>query len=60
METNKKPPESHCARCGAPFVCGMQAGTKPCWCASLPAIEPVPGRDCLCRACLAAGIDLRK
>jgi hypothetical protein len=41
-----------CARCGAPFRCGMQAGEAHCWCADLPAIAPKLGRDCLCRACL--------
>jgi hypothetical protein len=50
MQT-KNPPESRCARCGAPFLCGMQAGEEPCWCAALPPLEPVPGRTCLCRAC---------
>ncbi|MEO8144348.1 MAG: hypothetical protein ABI654_09055 [Betaproteobacteria bacterium] len=30
----------------------MQAGQEPCWCASLPALEPVPGRGCLCKSCL--------
>ena len=44
--------ETRCARCGAVFTCGMQAGQEPCWCAELPAIEPVPGRNCLCQACL--------
>jgi len=57
METKKKLPESRCARCGAPFTCGMQAGDRsdelqPCWCAGLPPLEPVPGRGCLCRRCL--------
>ena len=57
MATEKKSPESHCARCGTPFTCGMQAGDRsaelpPCWCAGLPPLEPVPGRGCLCRQCL--------
>ena len=41
-----------CEVCGAAFACGMQAGQEPCWCASLAALKPVPGRGCLCRACL--------
>jgi hypothetical protein len=49
-ETNT--PESRCANCGKPFTCGMQSGTKDCWCAGLPALEPEPGRGCLCRVCL--------
>jgi hypothetical protein len=57
MATTKNTPESRCARCGAPFTCGMQAGhssdeMQPCWCAALPPLEPVPGRGCLCRRCL--------
>ena len=45
---------SRCARCGAPFRCGME-DPGGCWCAKLP---PLP-RDayaadagCLCEACL--------
>ena len=45
---------ARCARCGAPFRCGM-ADPSGCWCAKLP---PLP-RDayaadagCLCEACL--------
>jgi hypothetical protein len=30
----------------------MLAGKEACWCASLPPLSPVPGRGCLCRACL--------
>jgi len=52
MDTRKSPPESRCALCGAAFTCGVQAGEEPCWCASLSALEPVPGRSCLCRSCL--------
>ncbi|HEX7249891.1 MAG TPA: cysteine-rich CWC family protein [Burkholderiales bacterium] len=43
---------TRCARCGAEFPCGMQAGERECWCASLPPLTPVPGRGCLCRNCL--------
>ncbi|HEX9431508.1 MAG TPA: cysteine-rich CWC family protein [Burkholderiales bacterium] len=39
-----------CARCGRTFQCGAPDGG--CWCAGLPALEPLPGRDCLCQACL--------
>ncbi len=52
MTAKKTPLESPCARCGAGFTCGMQAGEEPCWCASLPPLAPVPGRACLCRGCL--------
>jgi Cysteine-rich CWC len=51
MEAKKEPAEAHCARCGAAFGCGA-GGAAPCWCAALPPLEPVPGRGCLCRACL--------
>ncbi|HEX2565392.1 MAG TPA: cysteine-rich CWC family protein [Burkholderiales bacterium] len=45
-------PEKRCAACGVPFVCGASAPEEPCWCASLPPLKPVSGRDCLCRSCL--------
>ncbi|HJV10612.1 MAG TPA: cysteine-rich CWC family protein [Burkholderiales bacterium] len=41
-----------CARCGALFACGRNQAR--CWCAALPRLEPLPGRSCLCPACLAA------
>ena len=44
-----KPPET-CARCGAAFECGRNE--ESCWCETLPALTPVPGRSCLCRECL--------
>ncbi|HET9735387.1 MAG TPA: cysteine-rich CWC family protein [Burkholderiales bacterium] len=44
--------ETRCARCSAEFRCGMQAGERECWCASLPPLAPLPGRECLCRKCL--------
>lgn len=47
---------SACARCGAAFECGMQAGAERCWCAELPPLAPVPGQGCLCPACLSAAI----
>ncbi|HYY60064.1 MAG TPA: cysteine-rich CWC family protein [Burkholderiales bacterium] len=46
-----------CARCGAPFACG--ADEAGCWCEKLPPLEPVPGRGCLCPACLAAELKER-
>jgi hypothetical protein len=47
---------SVCARCGARFECGMQAGTTPCWCTALPPLDPVPGQGCLCPTCLRAAL----
>ncbi|HZS70177.1 MAG TPA: cysteine-rich CWC family protein [Burkholderiales bacterium] len=41
-----------CARCGQPFRCG--ADEEACWCEDLPALQPIAGRDCLCRQCLEA------
>ncbi|MEW6687926.1 MAG: cysteine-rich CWC family protein [Pseudomonadota bacterium] len=49
---SKDQAEASCARCGAAFHCGMQAGEERCWCSDLPPLAPVPGRGCLCRACL--------
>ncbi len=53
-----KPPgdarESRCARCGAPFHCGID-DPGGCWCAKLP---PLPREayaadtGCLCEKCL--------
>ncbi|MGB8434414.1 MAG: cysteine-rich CWC family protein [Burkholderiales bacterium] len=43
-----------CARCGAPFECGMQAGLAECWCAQLPPIAPPDAAaSCYCPRCLA-------
>jgi uncharacterized protein (TIGR00290 family) len=42
-----------CARCGAVFECGMQAGLEHCWCADLPPIAPSAAfKSCLCPRCL--------
>ncbi|MCX7155730.1 MAG: cysteine-rich CWC family protein [Rhodocyclales bacterium] len=50
-----------CPQCGAQFRCGMEGGDKACWCASLPALLPLPLKagpgsnesvSCLCPACL--------
>ena len=43
---------ARCSRCDSAFSCGMLAGVQSCWCARLPPIAPVPGRGCLCPACL--------
>lgn len=49
---------SRCARCGAEFRCGMEAGDPECWCASLPPLTslPVPvdadAAGCFCPDCL--------
>jgi ribosomal protein L34E len=46
--------ESRCARCGAPFRCGID-DVGGCWCGRLP---PLPreayaeAAGCLCEACL--------
>jgi len=43
-----------CARCGALFECGMQAGLAECWCAKLPPIAPPDATaSCYCPRCLA-------
>lgn len=55
-------PTNVCPQCGAEFRCGMQGGDKECWCASLPAMSPVPATGagdtaaatCFCPACLKA------
>ncbi|HLE67952.1 MAG TPA: hypothetical protein VI730_12465 [Burkholderiales bacterium] len=38
----------------------MQTGVENCWCARLPPVEPVPGRGCLCRACLEEELEVSK
>lgn len=48
-----------CPACAAQFTCQNQ-GSEPCWCASLPAIMPVPPQNaggCYCPRCLRAIID---
>jgi hypothetical protein len=53
---------SRCAGCGAEFRCGMEAGDRECWCASLPPLMSLPARagtdaapvGCFCPACLKA------
>lgn len=43
-----------CARCGAPFRCGI-ADPEPCWCAAVPPVavpESEAAAGCLCPACL--------
>ncbi|MDA8257625.1 MAG: cysteine-rich CWC family protein [Betaproteobacteria bacterium] len=54
-------PTGTCARCGAPFRCGMEAGDAECWCAGMPPLLPVPAASaavgCLCPACLQARLE---
>ncbi|HMC15603.1 MAG TPA: cysteine-rich CWC family protein [Albitalea sp.] len=51
--------DERCARCGAPFHCGV-ADAMPCWCVAVALDDVVraglAGRyvGCLCAACLAA------
>jgi hypothetical protein len=49
-------PESACSACGAAFHCGAR-DRDPCWCAALPPLAPVAGRNCLCRDCLKKEIE---
>ncbi|HEX4927197.1 MAG TPA: cysteine-rich CWC family protein [Burkholderiales bacterium] len=49
--------ETQCPLCGRSFECGAASGD--CWCADLPALKPVPGRGCLCPACLEAELKAR-
>lgn len=47
-----------CSRCGAGFDCGRD-DPGGCWCAALPALPSDrydAGGDCLCPACLRAGL----
>ncbi|MBO3706133.1 MAG: cysteine-rich CWC family protein [Candidatus Accumulibacter sp.] len=47
--------EARCARCGAPFTCGMMAAPgADCWCFQLPPLAEAaaPGSGCYCRSCL--------
>ena len=46
--------EARCARCGAPFRCGID-DAGGCWCAKLPSLPREAYADaagCLCEACL--------
>jgi uncharacterized protein (TIGR00290 family) len=44
-----------CARCGAAFECGMQAGVAHCWCADVPPVSINASlASCLCPRCLRA------
>lgn len=47
-----------CARCGAPFTCGVDA-PGGCWCARLPPLPAgalVAGEACVCERCLRAAL----
>ncbi|SMC28038.1 Predicted Fe-S protein YdhL, DUF1289 family [Andreprevotia lacus DSM 23236] len=55
------PARKTCARCGAVFECGSGGRDGGCWCADLPPVHALPssaneGGDCLCPACLEAGV----
>ena len=39
--------------------CAGASGEAHCWCENLPALDPVPGRGCLCRNCLLEELKLR-
>src|SRR5262252_7651609 len=42
-----------CSACGQQFSCGMESGTKLCWCCDYPPIMPLDSiQDCRCPACL--------
>ena len=55
-------PTNVCPECGVQFRCGMEGGDKECWCATLPAVLPVPAKagqepvtaSCFCPVCLNA------
>jgi predicted Fe-S protein YdhL (DUF1289 family) len=50
----------HCANCGIEFPCGAGDDTRPCWCASYPAVTPsAPTATCFCPACLGAAAGQR-
>lgn len=52
-----EPQPAACARCGAPFTCGVNAAT-PCWCVSQPVLATIDASltGCLCPDCLAAAL----
>jgi ribosomal protein L34E len=53
-DAQREPAPARCARCGAPFRCGID-DAGGCWCAKLP---PLPrevyaeGAGCMCEKCL--------
>lgn len=48
-------PATRCARCGAPFECGMASGLNACWCTTRPPVRTIdPAVGCFCPRCLAA------
>jgi ribosomal protein L34E len=52
------PGESRCARCGAPFHCGID-DAGGCWCARLPPLsreDYAAAAGCLCEQCLRAAV----
>ena len=55
-----QPGSSICPACGQPFICGMLAGDKACWCAQMPPLLGVSGASpaaCYCPACLRHMLD---
>jgi hypothetical protein len=46
------PDHRECSVCGASFRCGALSAEERCWCMAMPPLVLVPGRGCLCRACL--------
>ncbi|HPP46756.1 MAG TPA: cysteine-rich CWC family protein [Accumulibacter sp.] len=55
MHDDQTLPSSHCAACGAPFICGAAAGLPTCWCmqqATLPADDLDAASGCYCPQCL--------
>jgi len=52
--------EARCARCGAPFRCGID-DAGGCWCAKLPALPReayAEAAGCLCEACLGEALQI--
>jgi ribosomal protein L34E len=56
--TRQPAERSRCARCGAPFRCGID-DMGGCWCAKLPPLPREAYADaagCLCEACLTRAL----
>ncbi|MBM3367039.1 MAG: cysteine-rich CWC family protein [Betaproteobacteria bacterium] len=52
MSSGSAAAAERCSRYGAAFTCGAVSGSETCWCMARPPVAPVPGRTCLCPACL--------
>lgn len=49
-----------CPLCGAAFICGLTAGTLPCWCMELEPVMPVEdAAACWCPSCLRRKMEAR-